>query len=218
MGLQLVAKVPRIFLLGNKELRRNSELLIDLGVRASQGGRFFSGKNPKETPFLRVGAENRFIWDKILGSFSRLMGNRLNPHMQLCTAKVSKDKIAIRCNSETPLVEKRSSIWFERSSFLDQQEKSPQRFVVPNSLVPWIYPPQNSIRHVKVWFGIPVVTGSLGRDPTSTKARHAECLKWAAQELMYSHLTGERPGIQQVVKTIGWVYLAATCTYVYTVL
>ena len=62
-----------------------------------------------------------------------------------------------------------------------------------------------------------MVTGSLGRDLTSTKARHAECLKWAAQELMYSHLTVERPVLQQVVKTIGWVYLAATCTYVYTV-
>lgn len=44
-GLQLVANVPRMFLLGNKELRRNSELLIDLGVRASQGDVFFQ-ENP----------------------------------------------------------------------------------------------------------------------------------------------------------------------------
>lgn len=41
-------------------------------------GTFFFRKTPKETYLLRVGAENRIH----LG-FSRLMGNRLNPHMQL---------------------------------------------------------------------------------------------------------------------------------------
>ena len=77
-----------------------------------KGAVFFQEKTLKETPFLRVGAENRFIWDKSLGSFSRLMRNRLSPcffmgkfFFSKCNSKPPRyrKKISIRCKSETPV-------------------------------------------------------------------------------------------------------------------